>query len=329
MSLDKTPLSLIKSILDNILQFTKRVYDLYGTKYMASLIKIVSSLWNKLLEVEPRYCVMCEEDTLIFCYGTHCDAWNIPKDITNRAPWCVDGIKKVVFDHSFKDFQPHSTKAWFMGLKMLTTIEGLENLNTSKVTDMSSMFSDCSSLTTLDLSNFDTSKVWQMSRMFKGCSSLTTLNISKLNTSIVYYMFNMFGGCSSLTTLDLSNFDTSNVTDMNCMFDGCSALTTLDVSNFDTSQVKTMSYMFSGCSSLTTLDLSNFITSEVTNMRNMFYGCSSLTTLDLSNFYTSEVTNMKNMFYGCSALRMLKAYLQISQGTNISNMYSGTIYEKK
>ena len=243
---------------------------------MASLIKIVSSLWNKFNQSMERYCVVRKEDTLIFCYGSNWSAWDIPEHITNRAPWCVDGIKKVVFDPSFKDFQPHSTRAWFSVLKMLTSIEGLENLDTSKVTDMSCMFCDCSSLTTLDLSNFDTSEVTNMHSMF--CR------------------------CSSLTTLDVSNFDTSKVTDMSAMFCDCSSLTTLDVSNFDTSKVTNMSTMFSGCSSLTILDLSNFNTSEFTNMKSMFSRCSSLATLYISsNFNILNVKYKENIFYRCYA----------------------------
>ena len=45
-----------------------------------------------------------------------------------------------------------------------------------------SMFENCLSLTTLDLSNFDTSNVTDMSYMFRGCTSLTSLNISNFNT---------------------------------------------------------------------------------------------------------------------------------------------------
>ena len=274
MSLSKTFLSFIKPILDNHLQFAKRVYDLYGTKYTTSLITIVSSLWNKLLEVEPRYCVVHEEDTLIFCYGTNCDAWDIPEHIINRAPWCVDGIKKVVFDSSFKDFQPHSTRAWFSVLKMLTSIEGLENLDTSKVTDMSCMFCDCSSLTTLDLSNFDTSEVTNMHSMFCRCSSLTNLDLSNFYTPKLHTMWSMFFCCYSLTTLDVSNFDTSKVTNMSTMFSGCSSLTILDLSNFNTSEVTNMKSMFSRCSSLATLYISsNFNILNVKYKENIFYRC--------------------------------------------------------
>ena len=44
--------------------------------------------------------------------------------------------------------------------------------------------------------------------MFSDCKSLTDLNLSNFNTQNVTNMASMFGGCSSLTNLNLSNFDT-------------------------------------------------------------------------------------------------------------------------
>jgi len=41
------------------------------------------------------------------------------------------------------------------------------------VTDMEGMIQGCSSLESLDVSNWDTSNVTNMSSMFAGCSSLT------------------------------------------------------------------------------------------------------------------------------------------------------------
>ena len=155
----------------------------------------------------------------------------------------------------------------------------------------------------LDLSSFDTSNVTNMSSMFYGCSSLTSLDLSSFNTSSVTNMDSMFSGCSSLTSLDLSSFNTSSVTDMQSMFSQCSLLTSLDVSGFNTSKVKNMSDMFRDCSSLTSLDLSGFNTSNVTDMYMMFCNCSSLTNLDLSSFNTSKVTNMSYMFSSCSKLQ--------------------------
>ncbi|MBQ3873791.1 MAG: BspA family leucine-rich repeat surface protein, partial [Bacteroidaceae bacterium] len=83
----------------------------------------------------------------------------------------------VVFDESFKDARPLSCAKWFAGFRSLTKIEGISNLNTSNVTNMSDMFHDCESLTSLDLRNFDTSKVTDMNLMFYNCESLTSIDV--------------------------------------------------------------------------------------------------------------------------------------------------------
>ena len=216
-------------------------------------------------------------------------------------------IKKVIFDASFANARPTSCYNWFYGCTDLTTIEGIEYLNTENVTNMSWMFSECSALTTLDVSNFDTKNVMEMSYMFGSCTKLKTLDVSSFNTQNVTDMNWMFSYCSALTTLDLSNFDTKNVTDMNGMFSNCSALTTLDLSSFETQNVTDMSRMFKDCSALTTLDVSNFDTQNVTDMSRMFNDCSALTTLDLSSFKTQNVTDMSRMFKSCSALTTIYA----------------------
>ena len=47
--------------------------------------------------------------------------------------------------------------------------------------------------------------------MFSNCSSLTSLDLSNFNTSRVINMQYMFYGCSSMTSLDLSNFDMNHL----------------------------------------------------------------------------------------------------------------------
>ena len=96
---------------------------------------------------------------------------------------------------------------------------------TSDVTNMSSMFYGCSSLTSVPL--LDTSNVTNMSSMFYGCSSLTSVPL--LDTSNVTNMKSMFYGCSSLTSVPM--FDTSKVTEMHNMFYGCSSLETIHMKN--------------------------------------------------------------------------------------------------
>jgi surface protein len=118
---------------------------------------------------------------------------------------------------------------------------------------MGSMFSDCFSLTSLDLSKFNTANVTSMSSMFSDCSSLTSLDLSKFNTANVEYMYNMFFGCSALTELDLSGFDVTKVRDTEQMFYGCSALATIYCED-NWSLLMTSLYddddMFSGCTAL-------------------------------------------------------------------------------
>ena len=153
----------------------------------------------------------------------------------------------------------------------------LSNFDTSKVTNMFSMFGGMSSLTTLNLSNFDTSKVMRMDYMFQGMFNLTNLNLSSFNTSQVTNMRAMFSNIFNLTSLDLSNFDTSQVTDMYCMFYDMRSLTTLDLSNFDTSKVWDMNYMFSlydqeiSKDKLETIYVNNdFNTDELTDFTGIF-----------------------------------------------------------
>ena len=216
-------------------------------------------------------------------------------------------IVHIVFDKSFSTYTPTSLYGFFMDLTKLETITGLEYLNTEKVTDMSYMFSNCSSLTSLDVTHFNTANVTNMWYMFSSCSALLSLNVTNFNTANVTNMRNMFSSCSSLTSLDVSHFNTANVTNMSYMFSNCVALTSLDVTNFDTANVTDMTRMFMGCSSLTSLDVTNFNTANVTDMSYMFANCAALTSLYLTNFNTAKVTNMRNMFSSCKALTTIYA----------------------
>ena len=107
--------------------------------------------------------------------------------------------KKVVFDASFANARPTSCHYWFCKFTNLTTIEGIEYLNTENVTNMNSMFDRCSALTSLDLTNFNTAKVTDMRYMFMGCNALTTIFVSdKFVTSQVTKSVDMFHMCINL-----------------------------------------------------------------------------------------------------------------------------------
>ena len=212
-------------------------------------------------------------------------------------------LTKIIIDPGVIANQ--NSSGLFRDLKKLKTIQGLENLDTSQVTNMSRMFYNCDVLTNMDVSHFNTSQVTNMSEMFEGCKSLINLDVSHFDTSQVTNMYAMFEDCENLTSLDVNHFDTSQVTNMALMFDDCRGLTNLDVSHFDTSQVTNMSAMFQNCQSLTSLDVSHWDISQVTNMSSIFGFCKNLTNLDVSHFDTAQVTNMSSMFSDCQSLKSL------------------------
>ena len=208
---------------------TKALFHL--RQFRLLLLFLLCALFSLPLSAQEAYVQQSEDQhTLTFYYDNNRKlrggiTWDIDETYDRSTPvWTFwkDVVTKVVFDSSFKDFRPTTTEGWFYNLSALTTIEGLENLNTSAVTDMDNMFYGCSSLTSLNVSNFNTSKVTYMSAMFRGCSGLTELNLSNFNTSKVIYMSEMFSGCSGLKTI--LNPNRWRCEESQNMFEGCTQL---------------------------------------------------------------------------------------------------------
>lgn len=240
-------------------------------------------------------------------------------------------IKKVVFKAGFRDETHTTCSKWFSGCTNLTSIEGIENLNTSNVKYMNEMFGQCSNLETLDLSHFNTEKVGNMSNMFNGCTKLRDLNISSFNTENVTNMYGMFYGCSSLETLDLSHFNTRYVRKdgMNYMFNGCSSLSSLDVSNFITDKNSMqLDGLFQGCSSLQTLDLSSFDTRGAGSVNYLFDGCSALQTIYVSDLFKIYGVTSSNMFRDCHSLKGAISFEPTKKNETYANYKSGYLTKK-
>ena len=244
----------------------------------------------------------------------------------------VTKVTKVVFDPAFANARPTNCYAWFQGYVNLTSIEGIEYLNTSQVTDMHNMFYNCYHLQTTDFSGFDTRKVKDMSYMFYNCDSLKSLDISNFNTSEVTDMRGMFDSCIGLTSLDLSHLNTSKVSVMASMFQSCINLLSVNLSGWDTRNVKSMTRMFKRCHSLKTLDLSGFDTREKTcTMGDMFNTCKELTTIFVSDKFAVGTgdTGDGTMFQGCNKLKGANALDKNNPQMGIDNANYKTGYFTK
>ena len=140
------------------------------------------------------------ENEYLLNSGKELPAWE-----TNK-----DNITRVVFEASFANVKPTSCFKWFCSCNYLMQIEGMENLNTANVTDMSDMFHDCKSLAELDLTHFNTANVRNMKDMFFYCQTLTTIYVSDefVITNITKKDENLFYGCFKLKGA-IDYFDTS------------------------------------------------------------------------------------------------------------------------
>ena len=220
-------------------------------------------------------------------------------EFLNETPWVVSGTLLST---------PNSAAPIYGNLEGTTWRVSSPARSINANTNCSQMFKNKYNLTSIDFNGLNTSNVTNMSSMFEGCA-----RSSEYHDYGNEYVLEFHG----LSSIDLSSFNTSNVTNMSKMFKGCCNLSSLNLSSFNTQNVTDMSYMFAGCGysnwdgstyyyyqspvnhGLSSIDLSSFNTSNVTNMSSMFVGCYKISSLNLSNFDMSHVTSKSNM---CGAL---------------------------
>ena len=178
--------------------------------------------------------------------GTEPETWVISDNITgyrkgSTAIIAGDGSGKINANPDFSQF--------FYGFTGVTSITGLEYINTYHVTNMNYLFGNCSKLSSVDVSSFDTRNVVTMTGLFSSCQALTALDMANFNTARVTDMSKMFQYCSGLTQLDLTSFYTGNVITTNSMFSNCSNLTNITgtYGKWVIQDDCDIDFMFSGC----------------------------------------------------------------------------------
>ena len=207
----------------------------------------------------------------------------------------------------------------------------IELIEKETITDMSYMFSNCSSLIYLpNISNWNMKNVVNISFIFSQCSSLRFNIEEKLqwDTSNFKNIEGMFNCCSSLQYIpNISYFDTKNIIDMNSLFYNCNSLVVLsDISKWKIKNVKDISYMFYNCESLTELpNISEWKTENLEYMDYLFYNCSSLKYIpDISKWNIDNVININNLFSEC---RLLSTIPDISKWNTSNIIYMNNIFD--
>ena len=208
----------------------------------------------------------------------------------------------------------------------LQQIDGIENIDTSNIADMSFAFKDNRSLSALDLSDWNVSRLLTSKAMFNNCTSLATVDLENWDPAALQDISYMFAGCSNLSSTDVSGFSNCEFTDLSHLFYGCSKLPQLDLSGWQLGECNNLSSAFTGCRSLTGIgDLSGWDTSKVTDFSKLFDSCKLLRNIgDLSGWDTSSSENMENMFANCTALTSLGdlSNWDLSKAQSLKGMFS-------
>ena len=144
----------------------------------------------------------------------------------------------------------------FCGCLSLDYIKGFSNINTSKITRLSHLFSFCKIISIPDISKWDASNFEYIDHMFLYCFNLKSLpDISKWNTSKVKSITNLFTDCRSLEYIpDISKWGTNNLESISDLFSGRCLLKSLpDISNWKTTKIKSFHNVFAECYKLVNL----------------------------------------------------------------------------
>ena len=161
-------------------------------------------------------------------YQTHGVNWNEEDDAYHKVPQDNIDLYGVLTIDNIQEYKDR--------------IVYLPKIDTSKRTNLSKLFKDCSSLIFIPM--IDTSSAVYMNYMFAGCFSL--IYVPKFDTSNVVTMDHMFFGCYSITSVP--QFDTSSIIDMSYMFTACYSL--IYIPQFDASNDEAIDHMFTSCVSM-------------------------------------------------------------------------------
>lgn len=227
-----------------------------------------------------------------------------------------------------------SAKGLFSNLTNLKTIEGLENVDVTNVTDMSYLFNGDTNLTRLDLSYWAPKNTTDMNHMFSNCTNLER----------VYIKDNKNDSTGNV-------FDVSNVTNMSAMFQGDKSLiyfgdhassnsveaTENDIKNgmyvanlvyLTTDKVTDMSYMFQGCSSLIKIDF-GVNTNSLKTFSHFAADCDHLmvfTEESVDDCTTSNVADWSYMFANDPELNEVQATFAVDEDKYIDSTATHMFY---
>jgi surface protein len=244
-----------------------------------------------------------------------------------------------------------STSCMFSDKNLLGPVD-FTYLNTSKVVDMSGMFSftdtiavgdspfnhtlDVSAVLNMkkmfananvsksDFSTFNSSKATDMSEMFMGATIKDDFTFSRIVMREVVTAVRMFKN-SNVKTVDMTNAELLSIIEMTGMFEGCKELTTVRSHGalFTRPTLAVVDRMFKDCVNLDTVSISNFTASNLDDLSSMFANCHNLKNVNTPDGWPNNIITTDNMFSGCNSLVKLESLPTNNNLNSLNNMFKG------
>ena len=218
-------------------------------------------------------------------------------------------------------------------------IEKPDEHNSTKKYGSDSIFSGCSSLTSIDVSGLNLHYCESVNSMFNNCSALTDINMDDVDLNACIKFDNMFTNCSSAEKIHMNRILLGEATNLSfvksaapwleftgarlpkitsffqCFKDSAKLVHI----TFDGAQLpvcESFSQMFYNCSKLVYASFGgNMVIPNLSDVSYMFYKCTKLASFNMDDLNTSNIVYMDHMFDTCSILPIVDL-----SGKDLSNV---------
>lgn len=207
---------------------------------------------------------------------TGLDTWNVTYvdqavGLFNESSKINDAIAAQMKDWNLKNC---TMIDMFMSGTAITNTDFMAEWKLPKAYRCTAMFNSCKSMVSADLSNVFDETLEDATNMFTDCTSLKSVNWGTTKLNGLKTASGMFAR-SGIESIDLSGLFGTNLQNCENMFLDCKSVVTIDLSDNQLYSVKNGSGMFGRCSNLKTIYVSNNFTG-LTTSDNMFLGCTSI-----------------------------------------------------
>ena len=210
-------------------------------------------------------------------------------------------------------------------ISMINSNKDVRKVNTSKITNMSRLFSGNANFNQ-DISSWDTSNVTNMSFMFAAVPSryrpsvhAFNQDISNWNVSNVNNMSSMFLNASKFNQA-IGSWNVSKVINMNAMFSGAKAFNQ-NIGSWNVAKVNDMGSMFLNAK-LFNQNINSWNVAGVRNMNSMFFRA-EVFNQNITSWNVSNVVYMRNMFYYAKTFNHNVNTWDVGKVKDMHGMFSG------